>query len=72
VIAGRGGGGLVAFIRRRKKPRVARWAAWAKQGVKLGGLGWCRSGQAGRPRPREGVASGPGQFVGKWKNQFII
>jgi hypothetical protein len=60
VVAGRGGDGLIAFVRRRKKPQVGKWAAWAKRGVKPGGPGWCPFGLAGRPRPREGEASGPG------------
>jgi hypothetical protein len=38
--AGRwGGGGLVAFVRRRKKTRVARWAAWAERAMKPVGRG---------------------------------
>jgi hypothetical protein len=65
VVVGRGGSDLVAFVRRRKKTRVARWAAWAMWDVKPGGPGWCQFGLAGRPRPREGEASGPGRFVGK-------
>jgi hypothetical protein len=60
VVVGRGGSDLVAFVRRRKKTRVARWAAWAKWDVKPGGPGWCRFGLAGRPRPRDGEASVPG------------
>jgi hypothetical protein len=43
------------------------WAAWAKWAAKPGGLGWCRFGLASRPGPREGEASGPGQFAGKGK-----
>jgi hypothetical protein len=38
--------------------------------VKPGGPGWCRFGLASRPRPREGEASGSGQFVGKWKKSI--
>jgi hypothetical protein len=46
VVARRGGDGLVAFVRRRKKTRVVRWFAWAERAMKpvdrgggLGGLG---------------------------------
>jgi hypothetical protein len=50
VVARRRGGGLVAFVRRRKKARVARWATWA------GGL----AAWAGRrSRLGGGVVAGP-------------
>jgi hypothetical protein len=50
VVARRGGGGLVAFIRRRKNARVARWAAWAERAIKPGGPGWWDGGLGGLGR----------------------
>jgi hypothetical protein len=39
VVARRGGVGLIALVRRRKKARVARWAAWAERAMKPAGRG---------------------------------
>jgi hypothetical protein len=59
VVAQRGGSGLVAFVRRRKKTRVARWAAWAKRAMKPVGRGGGLGG-LGRPadQGRVGVVAG--------------
>jgi hypothetical protein len=68
----RGGGGGGALLQPKVGDGAGSWAALAKRCATPGGPGWCRSGLADRPRPREGEASGPGRFVGKWKNQFLI
>jgi hypothetical protein len=70
--ARQGGGGGVTLLQPKVGDEAGLWAAWAKKGAKPGGPGWCRSAPAGKPRPREGKASGPRRFVGKWKNQFLI
>jgi hypothetical protein len=70
--ARRGGGGGGTLLWPEVGDEAGLWAAWAERGAKPGGPGWCRSRLAGRPRPREGEASGPGRFVRKWKNQFLI
>jgi hypothetical protein len=58
--AGPEGRGLIAFIRRRKKTRVARWAAWAERAMKLVGRGGGLGG-VGRPagQGRVEVMAGP-------------
>jgi hypothetical protein len=60
VVARWGGGGLVAFVRRRKKTRVARWATWAERAMKPVGRGG-GLGSLGRPagQGRVGVVAGP-------------
>jgi hypothetical protein len=70
--ARQGGGGGSALLRLEVGDEARFWAAWAKRGARPGGPGWCRSRLADRPRPKEGEVSGPGRFVGKWKNQFLI
>jgi hypothetical protein len=67
-----GGGGGGALLRPEVGDEAGSLATWAKRAVKPGGPGWCWFGLTGRPRPREGEASGSGRFVGKWKNQFLI
>jgi hypothetical protein len=53
-------GGTTTWRHKTSGDEAGSWAAWAKWVVKPGGPGWCRFGLAGRPRPREGEASGLG------------
>jgi hypothetical protein len=60
-----GGGGGGALLQLEVGDEAGSWAAWAKRVAKTGGPRRCQFGLAGRPRPREGEASGLGRFVGK-------
>jgi hypothetical protein len=72
VAAGRGGGGLVSFVRRRKKARVARWAAWAERVIKLGGPVWWDGGLGGLGRAAgHGRRSEWASWAGKEKKKEI-
>jgi hypothetical protein len=65
VVAGRCGDVFVAFISRRKKPRVARWTAWARPRW-LGEAGRVgQKGEGGPVREREGGQPGEGGALAK-------